>query len=125
MAEIYLAGGCFWGMEKYIASIRGVTQTQVGYANGKTANPTYQDVCHHNTGHAETVRVAYDPQTVPLPFLLSLFFDAIEPHVGQQAGRRQRHAVPHGHLLYRRGGPRRGRSIAQGPSGKPERARRH
>ena len=51
MSQIYLAGGCFWGMEKYIASIHGVEATEVGYANGATENPTYEDVCHKNTGH--------------------------------------------------------------------------
>ncbi|SHI21585.1 peptide methionine sulfoxide reductase msrA/msrB [Sporobacter termitidis DSM 10068] len=79
MAEIYLAGGCFWGAEKYLASIRGVLETQVGYANGKTENPTYEDVCRRDTGHAETVRVVYDPGVLPLDFLLSLFYEAIDP----------------------------------------------
>jgi peptide methionine sulfoxide reductase msrA/msrB len=77
--EIYLAGGCFWGTEKYMASIPGVLETQVGYANGRTANPTYQEVCHNNTGHAETVKVIYDPGTIPLPFLLELYYDCIDP----------------------------------------------
>jgi peptide methionine sulfoxide reductase msrA/msrB len=79
MAEIYLAGGCFWGMEKYIASVRGVLATEVGYANGKTERPTYEDVCRKNTGHAETVRVEYDPAALALDFLLALYFDAIDP----------------------------------------------
>ena len=79
MAEIYLAGGCFWGMEKYIAAIRGVRASEVGYANGKTEHPSYEQVCRENTGHAETVRVEYDPKEVPLEFLLSLYFDAIDP----------------------------------------------
>lgn len=79
MAEIYLAGGCFWGAEKYLASIHGVSATEVGYANGKTANPTYEDVCRRDTGHAETVRVVYDPAVLPLGFLLSVFYDAIDP----------------------------------------------
>lgn len=79
MAEIYLAGGCFWGAEKYIASVRGVLDTQVGYANGTTTNPTYEDVCRRNTGHAETVKVVYDPAVVPLGFLLSLYYEAIDP----------------------------------------------
>ncbi len=87
MAEIYLAGGCFWGTEKYLASIRGVTQTEVGYANGRTANPTYEEVCHQHTGHAETVRVVYDAQVIPLPFLLDLFFQAIDPvSINRQGG---------------------------------------
>lgn len=79
MAEIYLAGGCFWGMEKYLASIQGVRSTQAGYANGKTMNPTYEDVCYRDTGHAETVRVDYDPQILPLEFLLDLYYEAIDP----------------------------------------------
>jgi len=79
MAEIYLAGGCFWGLEKYIASIHGVESTEVGYANGKTDNPTYKEVCYNNTGHAETVRVVYDPGVIPLEFLLELFYEAIDP----------------------------------------------
>lgn len=87
MAEIYLAGGCFWGMEKYLQAIRGVHSTQVGYANGKTMNPTYEQVCHENTGHAETVRVQYDPSVVPLTFILNLYFEAIDPTaVNRQGG---------------------------------------
>ena len=87
MAEIYLAGGCFWGMEKYIASVRGVKATEVGYANGKTANPTYQEVCYNDTGHAETVKVVYDASIVPLDFLLDLYYSAIDPtSVNRQGG---------------------------------------
>ena len=77
--EIYLAGGCFWGTEKYMASVPGVLDTQVGYANGKTANPTYEEVCHRNTGHAETVKVVYDTGKLPLPFLLELYYECIDP----------------------------------------------
>jgi len=76
---IYLAGGCFWGVEKYFSLIQGVVTTSVGYANGRTANPTYEDVCHHNTGHAETVKVEYDPTKLSLTFLLELFYEAIDP----------------------------------------------
>jgi len=79
MSEIYLAGGCFWGLEKYLASIHGVKSTQVGYANGNTESPTYEEVCHHNTGHAETVKVAYDPTELTLEFLLDLYYEAIDP----------------------------------------------
>lgn len=79
MSEIYLAGGCFWGTEKYLSSIRGVISTQVGYANGETQNPTYEQVCYQNTGHAETVRVVYDPLIISLTFLLELYFDSIDP----------------------------------------------
>lgn len=77
--EIYLAGGCFWGAQKYVAGIQGVLRATVGYANGKTENPTYEQVCHEHTGHAETVRVVYDSRRISLRFLLALFFDAIDP----------------------------------------------
>lgn len=78
MATIYLAGGCFWGLEKYLGEIPGVSSTKSGYANGKTASPTYEQVCN-GSGHAEAVRVEYDPSVLPLPFLLELFFDVIDP----------------------------------------------
>ncbi|HEX2986326.1 MAG TPA: peptide-methionine (S)-S-oxide reductase MsrA, partial [Caproiciproducens sp.] len=87
MAEIYLAGGCFWGTEKYLSEIHGVLSTEVGYANGKTENPTYEDVCHNDTGHAETVHVVYDPEQVALVFLLELYYQAIDPtSVNRQGG---------------------------------------
>ena len=76
---VYLAGGCFWGVEKYLDLIPGVEATVVGYANGRTENPTYQDVIYRNTGHAETVRVEYNPHLVSLTFLLNLFYDVIDP----------------------------------------------
>ena len=77
--EIYLAGGCFWGLEKYVGSIPGVISTEVGYANGKTEKPTYEDVCKRDTGHSETVRVEYDPSQISLQGLLSLFYKVIDP----------------------------------------------
>jgi len=87
MAKIYLAGGCFWGMEKYIASIHGVISTQVGYANGNTEHPTYEEVCHNHTGHAETVQIDYNPAIVPLTFLLELYYSVIDPlSVNRQGG---------------------------------------
>jgi len=77
--EIYLAGGCFWGVEKYVSLISGVENTQVGYANGKTINPTYEEVCHSNTGHAETVKVVYNPDKISLSKLLDLYYEIIDP----------------------------------------------
>lgn len=77
--EIYLAGGCFWGVEKYFSLIDGVVETEVGYANGSTENPSYEDVCYRNTGHAEAVRVVYDPARVGLSFLLDMFYEIIDP----------------------------------------------
>jgi len=79
VATIYLAGGCFWGVEKYMASVHGVTSAQAGYANGETTSPTYRDVSSGRSGYTETVRVDYDPAVAPLPFLLELFYKAIDP----------------------------------------------
>ncbi len=72
---IYIAGGCFWGLEKYIGLVSGVVDAEVGYANGANASATYGD----GSGYAEAVKVVYDPTVAPLPFLLDLFYDAIEP----------------------------------------------
>ncbi len=87
MSEIYLAGGCFWGTEKYFSAIRGVLSTQVGYANGNTENPTYEEVCYQNTGHVEAVRVVYDSAIIPLAFLLELYYESIDPvSINRQGG---------------------------------------
>jgi methionine-S-sulfoxide reductase len=77
--EIYLAGGCFWGVEHFMSLIRGIVCTEAGYANGATENPSYSDVCNNNTGHAETVHIIYDENTVSLEKILSLFFKIIDP----------------------------------------------
>ena len=77
--EIYFAGGCFWGTEHFLKQIRGVKSTEVGYANGKIKNPTYEQVCNDNTGFAETVKVIYDPQELNLGLLLDLYFKTIDP----------------------------------------------
>ena len=77
--DIYLAGGCFWGTEHYFKQIDGVMETEVGFANGHTDNPTYKEVYTDTTGYAETVHVKYDPDVVSLDFLLHMFFKAIDP----------------------------------------------
>lgn len=85
--EIYLAGGCFWGTEKYFKNIKGILETEVGYANGNTKRPSYEEVCHCNTGHAETVKVLYDDSQIGLPFILKLFYDVINPvSINRQGG---------------------------------------
>lgn len=85
--EIYLAGGCFWGTEKYLENISGILSTEVGYANGNTEHPTYEEVCRKNTGHAETVKVEYDDSRISLKFLLELYYDVIDPtSVNRQGG---------------------------------------
>lgn len=87
METIYLAGGCFWGAQRYFDCLPGVIATEVGYANGKTANPSYQQVKHENTGHAETVKVDYDPAAITLEELLEQFYKAIDPtSVNKQGG---------------------------------------
>ncbi len=79
LRTLYLAGGCFWGLEAYLKRLPGVRGTVVGYANGSTENPSYYDVCRWNTGHAETVAVTYDPRVLPTDVLLDAFFEAIDP----------------------------------------------
>lgn len=87
--ELYLAGGCFWGTEAYLAAIRGVLATDVGYANGRGEHPTYGDVCYTDRGFAETVHLVYDPEVAPLPYLLELYYQAIDPTaVNRQGGDR-------------------------------------
>ena len=78
MRTIYLAGGCFWGMQKFFDQFDGVLSTQVGYANGPDAAPSYRDVCQ-NSGHAETVRVDYDEGRLSLTELMGLYFLVIDP----------------------------------------------
>ncbi len=75
MKTIYLAGGCFWGLEKYAGLVRGVAGTEAGYANGSRDNAKYGD----GSGYAEVVKIEYDPELAPLPFLLGLYYDAIDP----------------------------------------------
>ncbi|NME36804.1 bifunctional peptide-methionine (S)-S-oxide reductase MsrA/peptide-methionine (R)-S-oxide reductase MsrB [Fusobacterium sp. FSA-380-WT-3A] len=77
--EIYLAGGCFWGVEAYFERINGVVDAQSGYANGKTENPKYEDVVYRGTGHAETVHVIYDTTKIDLATLLQYYFRIIDP----------------------------------------------
>lgn len=76
---IYLAGGCFWGIEAYMENIYGVADAISGYANGETANPTYEDVLYKNTGHAETVKVDYDPERISLSEILDYYLLVVDP----------------------------------------------
>lgn len=79
MKEIYLAGGCFWGLQAYFDLKSGIKETIVGYANGHTSNPTYEQVCTNSTGHAETVYIKYDENEIMLNRLLELFWKVIDP----------------------------------------------
>ena len=94
--EIYLAGGCFWGTELYVNLIHGVISAESGYANGKTAHPSYREVCS-GSGHAETVHVIYDPRIVSLDEILTTFYDSIDPTAvdrqGNDVGRQYRSGI--------------------------------
>ena len=86
MQRIYLAGGCFWGVQKFFDQFDGVSATEVGYANGPDAAPTYREVCD-SSGHAETVRVDFDAAVLPLEKLLDYYFMVIDPlSVNRQGG---------------------------------------
>lgn len=78
MKTIYLAGGCFWGTQKFFDQFDGVVRTEVGYANGPDSQPTYEEVCG-NSGHAETVRIDYDENRISLTKLLEYYFMVIDP----------------------------------------------
>lgn len=86
MKEIYFAGGCFWGVEEFFSRIHGVTDTEVGYANGVVEHPTYEMVCTGRTESAETVRVLYDENEVKLIDLLEQFFSIIDPTLINRQG---------------------------------------
>ena len=93
--EIYLAGGCFWGIEAYMERIYGVKDATVGYANGKTTDTNYQLI--HGTGHAETVHVKYDTNKISLEKLLKYYFQVIDPtsvnKQGNDRGRQYRTGI--------------------------------
>ena len=80
------AGGCFWGMEDILRQIPGVLETRVGYAGGKTKNPTYRDVSRGDTGHAETVEVVFDPSRISYDELLRYFFRMHDPTTANRQG---------------------------------------
>ena len=78
MKTIYLAGGCFWGVQRLFDQFDGVISTEVGYANGPEKTPTYQEVCQ-SSGHAETVKIVYDESRITLTDLLNYYFMVIDP----------------------------------------------
>jgi peptide methionine sulfoxide reductase msrA/msrB len=86
---IYLAGGCFWGTEHFLKQINGVNRTDVGYANSMIKDPTYEEVCTGKTNAAETVKVIFNPDVLPLSLLLELYFKTIDPtSLNKQGGDR-------------------------------------
>ena len=79
MSIATFAAGCFWGVQARFADLPGVTQTEVGYTGGSTPNPTYRQVCSHTTGHAEAVRLEFDPERIGYRDLLAAFFGMHDP----------------------------------------------
>ena len=77
--KAYFAGGCFWGVEYYFSTAKGVLSTSVGYMGGEKENPNYKEVCYEKTGHAETMEVVYDPELVTYEELAKLFFEIHDP----------------------------------------------
>lgn len=80
------AAGCFWGVEQRFREVGGVVRTTVGYTGGQTENPTYQQVCSDRTGHAEAVRVEFNPQVVTYAQLLDVFWKTHDPTTPNRQG---------------------------------------
>ncbi len=95
--DIWLAAGCFWGAQKFFKGIEGVEFTEVGFVNGNTENPTYEQVYTDTTGYAECVHVRYNPQKISLKRIAELFFKIIDPlsinKQGEDKGTRYRTGI--------------------------------
>ena len=86
MKTIYLAGGCFWGVERYFSLAKGVIDTEVGYANGTLDNPKYEDLKRGDDDASETVKIVYDENVVSLEKLLEIYLRAIDPYSKNKQG---------------------------------------
>jgi peptide-methionine (S)-S-oxide reductase len=81
-----LGGGCFWCLEPIYEDLRGVSKVAPGYSGGQTVNPTYQQVCSGNTGHAEVVQVEFDPNEISFEDVLHVFFSVHDPTTRNRQG---------------------------------------
>jgi len=97
LQKAYVAAGCFWGIQEAYRILPGVIETTVGYAGGKTENPTYDDVCTGKTGHAETLEIVFDPSKVSYEKILGTFWEIHDPTTldaqGPDVGNQYRSAI--------------------------------
>lgn len=86
MKKVLFGGGCFWGVEEFFSRLQGVTETEVGYANGKTVNPTYKEICTNDTDYVEVCYITYDEKVISLETLLNKFWSIIDPTTKNRQG---------------------------------------
>lgn len=86
METACFAAGCFWGVERTFSRLDGVVHTETGYTGGSKEDPSYEEVCRENTGHAEAVLVEYDPSVISYGNLLRIFFECHDPTQGMRQG---------------------------------------
>ncbi|KJU72526.1 peptide-methionine (S)-S-oxide reductase MsrA [Clostridium baratii] len=86
MREIVLGGGCFWGIQEFMSRLKGIKKTEVGYANGRGENPTYEDICNNNTYYAEVCKILYDENEISLEIILEEFWSIIDPTILNRQG---------------------------------------